>query len=135
MPEISAHLTKAIVKSHASQDGKYGLIGFRRVEPDSMGSETIWIGVPTAILPHLAVSAIAAIPQPGETRPEDQRLVFEINGIKVGSGPEGQLVMTTRFQAGAEISVHIDKTDAQLLLQQLQFHLGGSQAPKGQKPH
>lgn len=135
MPEINAHLTRAIVKSHSSHDGKYGLIGFRRTEPDSLGSDTIWIGVPTAILPHLAVSAIAAIPQPGDSVSEDQRLVFEINGIKVGSGPEGQLVLTTRFQAGAELSVHIDEAEAQLLLQQLQVHLGGSQAPKGSKPN
>jgi hypothetical protein len=135
MPEINAHLTTAIVKSHASDDRKYGLIGFRRERPDSMGSDMIWIGVPVAILPHLAVTAIGAIPQPGDSLSEGERAVFEIDGIKVGTGTDGQLVLTTRFQAGAELSVHIDEAEAQELLQQLQRHLGGSQAPPGTKPN
>ena len=135
MPEINAHITTAIVTSHASDDRKYGLIGFRRERPDSMGSDTIWLGVPVAILPHLAVAAIAAIPQPGDGMPKDARAVFEINGIKVGTGAEGQLVLTTKFQAGAELSVHLDEAKAQGLLQQLQLHLGGTQAPPGKKPN
>jgi hypothetical protein len=135
MPEINAHLTTAIVKSHASDDRKYGLIGFRRERPDSMGSDMIWIGVPIAILPHLAVSAISAIPQPGDSMSEQERAVFEINGIKVGSTPDGQLVLTTRFQAGAELSVHIDEAEAQELLQQLQLYVGGTQAAPGTKPN
>jgi hypothetical protein len=134
MPEINAHLTTAIVKSHASDDRKYGLIGFRRERPDSMGNDMIWIGVPVAMLPRLAVSAIAAIPQPGDNMSKDERAVFEIDGIKLDSGSDGQLVLTTRFKAGAELSVHIDEAEAQALLQQLQLHVGGSQGIPG-KPN
>ena len=135
MPEINAHLTTAIVKSHSSDDRKYGLIGFRRERPDSMGNDTIWIGVPVAMLPRLAVSAIAAIPKPGDNKSKGERAVFEIDGIELGSSPDGQLVLITRFQAGAELSVHIDEAEAQGLLQQLQLHVGGSQGTPGGKPN
>ena len=135
MPEINAHLTSAIVKSHASDDRKYGLIGFRRERPDTMGNDMIWIGVPIPTLPQLAVAAIAAIPQAGGSSPGQERAVFEIDGIEVGRGSEGQLVLITRFREGAELSVHINEEQAHRLLQQLQLHVGGSQGTPGKKPN
>jgi hypothetical protein len=137
MPNVNAHLTKAILKSGASSDGKYGLMGFQRKEADSQGSDAIWIGVPVALLPHLAVSAISAIPQPGGSLSEDQRAVFEIDAIQVGSGPDGQMVLTTTFQAGAALSVRMGEPQARALLQGLEALLGKSdlQAPPGKKPN
>ena len=49
MPDVKAHLTKAILKSGASDDGKYGLLGFLREQRDSIGQDDIWIGVPVEL--------------------------------------------------------------------------------------
>ena len=134
MPNINAHLTTDLIKGHVSDDGKYGLIGFRRERADTMGSDDIWIGVPVAVLPQLAASAIAAIPQPW---PDEPRAVFETEKLEVGTGREGQLVLTTTFPQGAALSTRIDETQAQELLRQLELLLRGPemQAPRGTKPN
>ena len=137
MPEINAHLTKALIDGHVSDDGKYGLIGLRRERADSMGSEDLWIGVPVALLPQLAAAAMAAIPQPGQGPTGQQTAVFETEKLEVGTGGEGQLVLTTTFPQGPSLSTRIDEGQAQALLQQLQLVINrpDMQSPPGRKPN
>jgi hypothetical protein len=135
MPDVKAHLTKAILKSGASDDGKYGLLGFLREQQDSIGQDDIWIGVPVELLPHLAVASIAAIPQPGKKPVKGERPVFEIDDIQLGSGAEGQLVLTTIFPQGASISVRLEEAEARTLVQRLELLLAKSAPQKGKKPN
>lgn len=135
MPDVKAHLTKAILKSGSADDGKYGLLGFLREHQDSMGQDDIWIGVPVELLPHLAVAAISAIPQPGKKPVKGERPVFEIEDIQLGSGSEGQLVLTTTFPQGAGISVRLDEAKARTLVQRLELLLAKSNPTPGRKPN
>lgn len=130
MAGVNAHLTKSILQCGPSDDGQYGLMGFRRVRPDNRGDDTIWIGVPTALLPHLAVSAIKAIPQPTGGMTEDHPAVFALDAIQFGKGPNGELVLTLTFELGAKLSVRIDELQAHGLADGLALTLGRSDQPR-----
>ena len=64
MHGILAHRTEALLQPGRSDDGQFGLIGFRRERSETSGDDAIWIAVPTGLLPRLAVVAFMAIPQP-----------------------------------------------------------------------
>jgi len=64
-----------------------------------------------------------------------ERPVFEIDDIQLGSGAEGQLVLTTIFPQGASISVRLEEAEARTLVQRLELLLAKSAPQKGKKPN
>jgi len=124
MALLKALKVKALLQSGASDDGCYGLMGFRREHPSPQGDDAVWLAVPTSLLPHMATEAIRIIPQPESGLEGHHPAVFEAMQTQVGIGPLGEIVLTITFDQGAALSVRIDENMARGLRDGITLALG-----------
>lgn len=122
MTEIRAIAVKSL-GGVGSDDQKHGLIQFVREKADANGNTDFWVGVPVALLPHLASVAIATIPQP-EGHGGHHPTVFAADEISFGTGPAGELVLTLVFDGGAAIAVQMTEGQARSLAMGLEVTIG-----------
>jgi hypothetical protein len=115
---VQAHLISSLSAARAS-DGEHGLIRFGREEPMDDGQKDVWVAVPKKLLPYLATSAIAALPQPGEGGTTDVPHVLKAHGAEFGVGRDGEIVLTVGIDKGATLSLQIDREQAKSLLADL----------------
>ena len=108
---VKAHQIASITSAR-SADGRFGLIRFVREAPLQDGTTDLWMAVPTNLLPYLATVAVKALPQPeGGTVPH----VLAAQGVALGVGSGGELVLTVTLEKGATLSYQLDPAQAAAL--------------------
>ena len=118
-------------------DGKHALIGFDRHKPAPNGQTTVWMAVPTRMLPYLATMAIKQMPQPSGEAIKDAALAFPAFEVAFGTNADGRHILNITLEQGATISYELD--DGQLSgLSQVMAQSAAAlsmKPPKGSKPN
>ena len=126
---VQAHQIASISGARSS-DGQFGLVRFVRKVPMPDGQTDVWMAVPAKLLPYLATVAVKALPQPqGNTVPN----VLTARRVRLGGGPDGEIVLSVTLEKGATLSYRLDSAQAEGLLAGLQKAVGNAKngaAPK-----
>jgi hypothetical protein len=126
---VQAHQIASLSGARSS-DGQFGLVRFVRKVPMPDGQTDVWMAVPTKLLPYLATVAIQALPQPqGTTVPS----VLNARRVALGSGPNGEILLTVTLAKGATLSYLLEPGQAEGLLAGLQKAVGGAKNGAAQK--
>jgi hypothetical protein len=108
-----------------SDDGKFGLMQFKRARPASNGDTALWMAVPIHLMPYLATLCFRMIPQAGTGfKEKDVPAAFDAKVVEIAANAVGQFVLTVELEQDAAISYELDRGQAEALLVGLQIALG-----------